>query len=358
MHKRLVLAVLILVGAFSFEACAEEDRGFAFTDKVVLAYYYIWFEQTDWLKPAAEGGRKEGLEGLHPIVGAYDSWDPTIIEKHMQQMNRALIDALAVSWWYEEGPPSAPNRILDTIFEKAVDHKLKITIDFEHGRAPMEEVYHDLHYFLDRYRNHPAMLKVEGVPVVMVWTAWGHTPAEWQELFARLEQEGYPAFPIMSGSYMGGKGAEYLGPFRSLEEYTLVDVEDVQLAEFMQTMRGHIDEYNRTRGAENGKPVQHHATISPGYDETRNPGRKEAAGGFKGSGWKDRTKFGVKYPDDPAGAYYRGTFEAAMTSNPDWLHISTFNELAEFSHIEATFEHGYTYIDLTAEFVREFKGLN
>ena len=51
-----------------------------------------------------------------------------------------------------------------------------------------------------------------------------------------------------------------------------------------------------------------------------------------------------------------GTFKAAMSSNPDWLHISTFNELYEFSHIEATFEHGYTYIDLTAEFVREFKG--
>lgn len=45
-----------------------------------------------------------------------------------------------------------------------------------------------------------------------------------------------------------------------------------------------------------------------------------------------------------------------MVSNSDWLHISTFNELAEFSHIEATFEHGYPYIDLTAEFVREFKG--
>jgi hypothetical protein len=29
--------------------------------------------------------------------------------------------------------------------------------------------------------------------------------------------------------------------------------------------------------------------------------------------------------------------------------------LAEFSHIEATFEHGYKYIDLTAQFVREFK---
>jgi hypothetical protein len=64
---------------------------------------------------------------------------------------------------------------------------------------------------------------------------------------------------------------------------------------------------------------------------------------------------GFAFKDKVVLAYYRGTFEAAMSSNPDWLHISTFNELAEFSHIEATFEHGYKYIDLTAEFVRKFK---
>jgi len=333
----------------------DASRGFAFTDKVVLAYYYIWFKEENWLKTKAEGGRMEGLEGLHPVVGAYNSWEPAIIEKHMQQMNRALIDAVAVSWWYDE-EENGKNAILDTIFEKALAHHLKITIDYEHGRHDIEKVYHDLFYFLNRYKDNPAMLKVEGQPVVMVWTAWGHTPAEWQGIFDRLEKAGIKAFPIMSGSYQGGKGAAYLGPFRSLEEYTLVDVEDVQLADFMKTMRGRIDAYNAGEGAKNGKPAQHHATISPGYDETRNPGRKTSGGGFLGAGWKDRTKFGVTYPDDPAGAYYRGTFEAAMASNPDWLHVSTFNELAEFSHIEATFEHGYTYIDLTAEFVKKFKG--
>jgi len=260
-----------------------------------------------------------------------------------------------VSWWYDT-KENGPNHILDIVFEKAVAHNLKITIDYEHGRAPLETVDHDLFYFLDRYKDHPAMLKVEGCPVVMIWTAWGHTPAEWHGVFDRLEKAGIKAFPIMSGSYQNGKGKDYLGPFRSLEEYTLVDIEDCQLADFMKTMRGHIDDYNRTKALENGKPAQHHATISPGYDETMNPGRKTSSGGFKGAGWKDRTKFGVNYPDDPDGAYYRGTFEAAMNSNPDWLHISTFNELAEFSHIEATFEHGYEYIDLTAEFVRKFKG--
>ncbi len=344
----------LVLGKYPCAWALDTTQGFAFSDKVVLAYYYIWYQEDYWLKPSSEGGRKEGLEGLHPLVGAYNSWDPAIIEKHMQQMNRARIDALAVSWWYDT-KPNGPNSILDTIYNKAIAHNLKITIDYEHGRFPMEEVYHDLFYFLNRYKNHPAMLKVDGRPVVMIWTAWGHTPAEWRALFDKLEQAGISAFPIMSGSYQNGEGKKYLGPFRSLEEYTLVDIEDCLLADFMKTMRAHIDDYNDTQGFKNGLPAQHHATISPGYDETLNPVRKSKNGGFNGAGWKDRTKFGVNYPDDPEGSYYRGTFEAAMDSNPDWLHISTFNELYEFSHVEATFEHGYTYIDLTAEFVREFK---
>jgi hypothetical protein len=336
-------------------SAADASQGFALTDKVVLAYYYIWFNEDRFLKNIADGAPEEKIE-VHPLVGAYNSWEPAIIEKHMQQMNRALIDAIAVSWWYDE-KKDGPNQILDTVFEKATAHNLKVTIDFEHGRAPLDEVYHDLFYFLDRYKNHPAMLKVEGRPVVMIWTAWAHTPAEWTEIFDRLEKAGISAFPIMSGSYMKGEGEKYLDPFRALEEYTLVDVEDCQLADYMKTMRGHIDHYNQTKGAQNGKLAQHHATISPGYDETVQDARKSRRGGVNGAGWKDRTKFGVNYPDDPLGTYYRGTFEAAMSSNPDWLHISTFNELAEFSHIEATFEDGYKYLDLTAEFVRKFKGL-
>ena len=126
-------------------------------------------------------------------------------------MNRALIDALAVSWWYDE-KPNGPNRILDTVFEKAVAHNLKITIDFEHGRAPLDKVYHDLFYFLNRYKNHPAMLKVEGKPVVMVWTVWGHTPAEWKGLFDKLEKAGIDAFPIMSRQLPKRRGEELSGP--------------------------------------------------------------------------------------------------------------------------------------------------
>lgn len=344
----VALGILMLLKALPVGA-VDPEKGFAFNDKVVLAYYYIWYDESKWLET-----RQDHLAGLFPLAGAYNSWEPCIIEKHLRQMQRAKIDAVACSWW-EDPAPNSMNDKLGRIYDLAENYGLKITIDFEHGQSTLEEIYRELSYFLKRFQDHRSMLKVDGLPVVMIWSAWAHTPDEWRGIFTRLEAEGMATFPIMSGSYRGGNGAAYLNPFRSLEEYTLVDIEDSQLAGFMQTMRGHVDAYNKKEGFKNGKPAQHHATISPGYDERLLQHRQTRHGGWLGAGWKDRTKFGVNYPDDPEGAYYRGTFEAAMSSNPDWLHVSTFNELYERSHIEATVEHGYFYIDLTAEFVEIFK---
>ena len=68
MKKRVLLFLVVCLGWISgIVPCAragDASRGFAFTDKVVLAYYYIWFSEDNWIKAAAEGGRKEGLEGL------------------------------------------------------------------------------------------------------------------------------------------------------------------------------------------------------------------------------------------------------------------------------------------------------
>jgi hypothetical protein len=75
---RLLAVVLALQPALGPRlSAADAPDGFAFTDKVVLAYYYIWFQEDDWLKPAAAGGRQEGLAGLHPLVGAYNYVDLT-----------------------------------------------------------------------------------------------------------------------------------------------------------------------------------------------------------------------------------------------------------------------------------------
>jgi hypothetical protein len=327
----LVISISYLYPAKSYSAQIDETKGYSFSDKVVIAYYYIWFTK-GWFE-GKEGNAGGAFKDIHPDIGSYNSYDPHIIEEHIKMAKRAKIDAFAVSWWFDTSRNEMNDR-LDLIFEKAKLHNFKVTIDLEAEPMTMREIYENLRYYLTNYRAHPAALKVEGKPAVLIWGSWKYSPAQWQKIFHRLEKEGLPAFYLVSGQ----TDPIYLGPFRCLEQYALVDNDDYELPAYYRNLRKKINEYNRNH-PEN--PVQWHATIMPGFDERGIPGREEAGG----AGWKERKN----------GDYYRMTFKAALASNPHWIHITSFNELAEHSHIEPTKEFGWTYIDMTAKFVEEFK---
>jgi hypothetical protein len=309
------------------------DNGYSSSDKVVIAYYYIWFTK-GWFNNT-EGNAGNALADVHPILGAYDSRDPNIIEEHIKMARRAKIDAFAVSWWHERPEGDKRDDILDLVFQKAAAGDFKITIDLEADGMSVETITNCLRYYLSRYSNHKAVLKVDGKPALLVWGSSTHPPEQWQQIFDTLDREGLHAFYFTSGQL----DPKYLGPFSALELYTSVDVNDKDLPAGYQWCRKQVDEYNKSHP---DKPAQWHATIMPGFDERQIPGRENGPGG---AGWKNR--------DD--GKYYRMTFDAAMSSNPNWLHVTSFNELAEHTHIEPTKEFGWLYIDMTAKLVDEFK---
>jgi len=62
MKKVVLLFLTVCFGLNSsivpLTSAADSSRGFAFTDKVVLAYYYIWFNENNWIKTTAEFVRK------------------------------------------------------------------------------------------------------------------------------------------------------------------------------------------------------------------------------------------------------------------------------------------------------------
>jgi hypothetical protein len=150
-----------------------------------------------------------------------------------------------------------------------------------------------------------------------------------------LNTEGLSAFYLVSQQ----TSSRYLGPFKCLEVYALVDTPDNQLGSYFLELSEQVEKYNNRHPE---SPVQWHATIMPGFDERKIPGRDTPPAS---AGWKERDN----------GNYYRMTFEAALASNPNWIHITSFNELAEHSHIEPMQEFGWTYIDMTADFVDNFK---
>ena len=63
--------------------------------KLVLAFYYPWYTPP-W-----------GPTPDHPINGAHDSEDPSLITWHFELAENAMVDGFIVSWWGQGSPTDA-----------------------------------------------------------------------------------------------------------------------------------------------------------------------------------------------------------------------------------------------------------
>jgi len=79
-------------------------------------------------------------------------------------------------------------------------------------------------------------------------------------------------------------------------------------------------------------------TVIPGYDERRIPSRKLRI-----------------HAERNSGKLYQTLWNKALLAKPDWILITSFNEWHEGSEIEPSLEFQNQYLDLTAEFSRQFK---
>ncbi len=94
-----------------------------------------------------------------------------------------------------------------------------------------------------------------------------------------------------------------------------------------------------------GQPKFWIATISPGWDDLRADCKPDV-----------RINNTSHRLDRSNGAVYEATFTAAIESNPNWLIVGSFNEWVEGTYIEPSVQYGDKYMQMTAEFVRRFKG--
>jgi len=61
-------------------------------------------------------------------------------------------------------------------------------------------------------------------------------------------------------------------------------------------------------------------------------------------------------PSRRNGGYYIDSWNTALSCNPDWIFVTSWNEWYEASQIEPSVEYGNDYITLTRQQVRRFKG--
>jgi hypothetical protein len=290
------------------------------TPRLLWAFYYPWYASGDWSSPMLSD---------HPLV-PYDSADEGTILRHIEQAQEAGIDGFISSWW---GPGSDTDQALGTLLDLAAERGFWVTIYFEtlteEGGRDSREILAWLSYAIETYRDHPAFLRVDGKPLIVLWASATVPLDSWDEILGLLRQRGLDAV------YLGmGYSVANLEVFDGLHEYGVFTIPD--LAQVEASTGRAVHAYSLL--APGDMPKIWAATVQPGYDDRLIPGREGLL--------QERNQ----------GQFYRDTFEAAIASDPDWIFITSWNEWWEHTHIEPSEHNGELYLDITREYARQWKG--
>ena len=307
--------------------------------KQVLAFYYPWYGSQEysgrWVHwQDVEPAKKAiGSSTNYPVIGAYDSTDPELIDRHMRQMAEAGIDGVIASWWGRRA--ERDNLALGRILDSAAKHGRVVTVYHEviHGSDLKRSAAEDFVFLIERYSKHPAWQKVDGRPVIFVYGRVVGQMGDFKDWITvrDLVKDKTGVDPYLVGDQISMDAAEV---FDAVHTYNPVgalagkSLEDVRRAYHYMVVHG------ASITAESGKPVC--LTIIPGYDDTkiRDPG-------LACSRLEGRT--------------YRAGWESAVGSSVRWVLITTWNEWHEGSEIEPSVEFGDRELKATGEWTRRFK---
>lgn len=305
----------------------------------VLAFYYGWYgnpvTSRGWVHwkdvdPAAE----HIASSTHfPVLGAYDSHDLVILDKHAALAQAAGLTGFIASWW---GRGSFEDQGIAPLLSAAVRHGLAVTVYYEKlaGSDPEEGVKSaiaDFDYLLARYGGNKAWLRVGGKPVIFVYgRAVNALPADkWRDVLAHVRRDNPAGAVFIADS----RSPQIAAVFDGTSTYNIAgNTPRKTPAQIAAWARGTYP--NWIAGTPPGKIST--VTVIPGYDDRAvHPAPRPVT-----SRW--------------GGEVYRALWEAAITASPDWVLITSWNEWHEGSEIEPSVEYGSSLLDLTASFARQF----
>ncbi|MBS7613963.1 glycoside hydrolase family 99-like domain-containing protein [Candidatus Bathyarchaeota archaeon] len=306
--------------------------------KLVLAFYYPWYGMpegpTGFWRHWDEGGHNpdmfvENKRDLgatdYPVNGPYDSKDERIIAWHFKLAEEAGIDGFIVSWWGFETFEDEAFRLMLKVAEE-VNTSIKLTVYYEIVHDGRDEAVKDIERILRDYGDREAFLKVQGYPIVFIYSRALHQLGyrDWDYVTRRIRYDGFKVLLIADS--FDEQAAEI---FDGVHTYNPVGIlhEGGSLKDVYVNARIVADKYG----------VIFSATTLPGYDDTR------------------IRQPGLAYPRR-GGDTYRETWKAVYESNADWVLICSWNEWHEGSEIEPSLEYGDLYLNITAEETRRFKG--
>ena len=305
----------------------------------VLAFYYPWYGNPDWR------GRWSHWEGVdrdasdianaphYPDVGPYDSLNPGVLERHVQQARSHGVDGFICSWWV---PGDHRDRAFEKLLQTAEGRDFKVTLYWETVPGPgghvVDRAASDLAYVLQKYGDSSAFLKVQGKPVIF---AFGRVMNqvmwyEWPEVIRQARRRAGMDFLLIPGIYRD----HYARAFAGVHTYLIASWTSGKSLEEVRSVSRR--RYGRAvRMAERYGKISC-LTVIPGFDnsEIQDPST---------------------VVDRRGGELYRALWRSAIEAGPDWVLITSWNEWHEGSEIEPSIEHGDNFLRLTGEYSERFK---
>ena len=275
-------------------------------------------------------GRRDIGAPHYPEGGPYDSRDTARIRAQLAQARAAGLDGLAVSWWGHETEEALG---LAALFRHVGEAGLVLAPYYETGelrRRGALGVAADLERLLDRHGHEAAWLRVGDRPVVFLYASHRLRPRAWDAVLARLAARGRRLFlvaDVPSPEWLAAR-PDWLQRFDAFHVYTP--------AVFLGRGRDLAQVYATlaTLGRAAGRPFV--PAVGPGFDDrpVRRPATVVARAGS---------------------ATYDRTWEAALSTDPRWVLVSTWNEWHEGSEIEPSVEHGRRFLDATRAWGERFR---
>ena len=312
----------------------------------VFTFYYPWYSSpngpsTRWDHWSDVAEDSIFTSTNYPLHGAYDSNDENIIRSHMAIIKQAGIDGIIVSWWGTDGYEALP---LDEIFRVASEFDLEVTLYYESVRDMSQEwIIDEFLYIYETYPAYQAFMKNDGVPVVFVYAvdAYQRTPEFWQGVRDAVESEYGEHIMIGDASDVG-----FLNVFDGFHLYIWLDEGYPELFETC------VNNFEVGTSILEDDVIFQKARDNEDLELTVKPFMTTVVPSFDARSWGRMDPL-VERLD---GETYRDYWNVSHNLEPHSILITSWNEWHEGTEMEPSREYGFSYIQMTKEYIEEYKG--
>ncbi len=349
----IIMGLLFPLIAFSGTITTHNFNGT--TTKKVAAFYYQWYGNTTNYSSTSPYNVTDNDQWWHwddkgfknwtppvnacsphtPVMGWYDSADPELIRYHLNLAQWAGIDALVSSYWGRNGQEFKNIKTMAEV-SKSINSSVKIALYFEIFMSNLPEMNSsaqitflvDEFRFIYQFMNDPnyknQMWFENGKPVLWIYVVRAISPEVWNSVLSQLNSENINFFLVADRPK---QDSNHIAQFQGQHIYDVyAPIRDNTYLEQFWRIKEQSKTFNQIMVA----------GVAPGYNDTV-----------------------VRAGNEPFsrenGKFYHERWCDALSLNPDWISITSWNEWHEGTEIEPSIEHGDLALNQTKDYIQQFK---